>query len=185
MKSQFEYSKSRKVQSRVVQSRTTANRTTRRSGQTLIALLVVVLILIGLYMLYLGKRSGPNGETQPSVLKQSMNKGEDVDTTSNIMQIQQAVEMYKNDNNGKPPASLDELKNSSYGKGYPAEMWVDSVSRQPLNYDPQTGRVSSPTGGLKGAPGSAGTTVDGVDLSRVPGVGSSTGNAPPDPSSVN
>lgn len=148
----------------------------RRRGQSLIGLLVVMLILIGLYMLFLGKRKGENGETKVSVLKQSMNKGEDVETSSNIAQIQQAVEMYKNDNDGKPPSSLDELKNSSYGRGYPAEMWVDSVSKQPLQYNPQTGRVSSPTGGLKGVPGSAGTappasdaTPGGVDLSRVPG----------------
>lgn len=149
------------------------SRHSRRSGQSMIGLLIVMLIAIGIYMLYLGQRKGENGETKSSVLKQSMDKGSDVNTTSNIMQIQQAVEMYKNDNDGKVPASLDELKNSSYGKGYPAEMWYDSVSKQPLNYDPQTGRVSSPTGGLKGAPGSAGTTSGttpgGVDLSGVPG----------------
>jgi len=148
----------------------------RRRGQSLIGLLVVMLILIGLYMLFLGKRKGENGETKVSVLKQSMDKGEDVKTSSNILQIQQAVEMYKNDNDGKPPASLDELRNSSYGKGYPSEMWFDAVSKQPLQLNPQTGRVSSPTGGLKGVPGSAGTAPPasdaapgGVDLSRVPG----------------
>ncbi len=156
--------------------RRAVSRMHRRRGQSLIGLLVVMLILIGLYMLFLGKRKGENGETKVSVLKQSMNKGEDVATSSNIAQIQQAVEMYKNDNDGKPPASLDELKNSSYGKGYPSEMWFDAVSKQPLQYNPQTGRVSSPTGGLKGVPGSAGTAPPaadaapgGVDLSRVPG----------------
>ena len=154
----------------------TAPPTHRRRGQSLVGLLVVMVIVIGLYMLFLGKRTGENGETKASVLVQSMEKGSDVATTNNIMQIQQAVEMYKNDNDGKPPASLDELKNSAYGKGYPAEMWVDAVSKRPLNYDPQTGRISSPTGGLPGAPGSAGTTPPasdmapgGIDLSGVPG----------------
>ena len=154
------------------------SRTHRRRGQSLIGLLVVVLIVIGLYLLFLGRRTGENGETKVSVLKQSMNKGEDVATSSHILQIQQAVEMYKNDNDGRPPASLDELKNSTYGKAYPAEMWIDSVSKQPLQYDPRSGRVSSPTGGLKGVPGSAGTAPPasdaapgGIDLSRVPGAG--------------
>ena len=136
----------------------------RRSGQSLVGLLVVIVIIMCLYLLFLGKRTGPNGETKASVLKQSLNKGEDVNTTSNILQIQGAVEMYKNDNDGRVPASLDELKNSAFGKGYPAEMWVDSVSKQPLDYDPQTGRVSSATGGLKGVPGSAGTVPDGATI---------------------
>ena len=182
MKSPIEYSKSPPTKVKSPLMRSAGKARSRHSGQSLIGLLVVVVILIGLYMLYLGKRTGENGETKASVLKQSMDKGEDVNTTANILQIQQAVEMYKNDNDGKVPASLNDLKNSTYGKGYPPEMWIDSVSKQPLSYDPQTGRVSSPTGGLKGVPGSAGTKVDGVDLSGVPGAGSSTGNAPVDPS---
>jgi type II secretory pathway pseudopilin PulG len=151
--------------------------THRRRGQSLIGLLVVMVIIVCLYMLFLGKRTGENGETKESVLVQSMEKGSDTATSSNIAQIQMAVEMYKNDNDGKPPASLDELKNGAYGRGYPAEMWVDSVSKRPLNYDPQTGRISSPTGGLPGVPGSAGTAPPasdmapgGVDLSGVPGI---------------
>lgn len=149
-----------------------SSRNSRRRGQSLIGILIVMLIAIGIYMMYLGKRRGENGEEKQSILKQSMDKGSDVNTTSNILQIQQAVELYKNDNDGKVPASLDELKNSAYGKGYPAEMWVDSVSKQPLYYDPQSGRVSSATGGLPGVAGSAPRNANegrGNDLPGIPG----------------
>jgi type II secretory pathway pseudopilin PulG len=108
-------------------------------------LLVVCLIGFGLYFLYLGPRTGKDGEKRPSVVRQSLDRAEDTATSSNIQQIQSAIEIYKIDNDGKPPASLEELKNSSATKGFPPEMWVDSVTKQPLQYDPATGRVSSPS----------------------------------------
>jgi hypothetical protein len=60
---------------------------------------------------------------------------------SNISQIQQIITMYRNDNEGKPPASLEELKR--YAK-FPAEMWIDPLTKQPLIYDPATGSISAP-----------------------------------------
>jgi hypothetical protein len=143
---------------------------TRRSGQSLVGLLVVIVIGIAIYMLFLGPRKGTDGERKSSVLKKSLDRAEDVNTTNNLVQIQTGINMFKAENE-RYPASLDEFKKSTFGSGYPAEMFVDSVSKQPFNYDPQTGQVSSPTGGLPGAPGSAprNSNPGGVDLSGVPG----------------
>ena len=72
-----------------------------------------------------------------SILGRSMDKGRDVATDSNIAQINQ---MVPRDENGKPPASLEELRHSLHD--YPAEMWADGATGKPLQYDPTTGKVS-------------------------------------------
>jgi type II secretory pathway pseudopilin PulG len=134
------------------------NRQSRRRGQTLIALLVVVLVGFGMYFMFLGPRRGADGELRPSIAKESINKSETVAVMgNNISQIEQAISMYRMDNEGKPPASLEELKSSAYAKGFPAEMWIDPVSKQPLIYDPQTGTISAPPrpGAQPGAPAPA------------------------------
>ncbi len=122
----------------------TAHRRQRRQGQALIGLLAVVLIGFGIYFLYLGPRQGKDGEKRPGVARQSLDAAHGVEADSNIQQIQTAVEMYKMNNDGKPPASLEALKSSGEGRGIPAEMWVDPISKQPLQYDPSTGKVSPP-----------------------------------------
>jgi type II secretory pathway pseudopilin PulG len=114
----------------------------RHSGQSLIGLLVVIALIMVLAVAMLGPRMGSDGVKRPGVYKQSMNRAEDVGLNSNISQIQQVITMYRNDNEGKPPASLEELRR--YAKDYPAEMWVDPLTRQPLIYDPATGTISAP-----------------------------------------
>ena len=160
----IEYSLSRQAKLR------NAKRQMRRSGQSLVGLLVVIVIGIAIYMMFLGLRRGSNGERQSSVFKKSLDKAEDVNTTNNLLQIQQGINMFKSENE-RNPTSLDEFKTSTFGQGYPPEMFVDSVSKQPLNYDAQTGQVSSPTGGLPGVAGSAprNSNPGDVDLSGVPG----------------
>ena len=113
-------------------------KTERRRGQTMIALMITVLILIGLYMAFLGSRQGDDGELRPSVAKQSIDRGQEVVLENNLSQIQQIISMYKSDNGGKPPASLDELK--TYSK-FPAEMFINPVDKKPLGYDPATGTM--------------------------------------------
>jgi hypothetical protein len=127
----------------------------RHHGQALIGLLVVVGILLALYLMFLGPRRGEDGEVRPSVAKQSIDRSKDVAGSSNISQIQMAIDMYKNDNEGRPPGSLDELKKSAYAKGFPPEMWVDPVTQQPLVYDPVAGRILPPSGSSVRVPGSA------------------------------
>ncbi len=68
-----------------------------------------------------------------------MNKAENVGTVSYVSQIQQGIDQFKSDNDGKPPASLEELKR--YLKDYPPEMWVNSVDKKPFLYDPATGTI--------------------------------------------
>ena len=113
----------------------------RRRGQSLIGLLVVIGIIMVIAVVMLGPRMGRDGVKRPGVYKQSMNRAEDVGMNSNISQIQQIIMMYRNDNEGKPPASLDELKR--YAK-FPAEMWIDPLTKQPLIYDPASGTISAP-----------------------------------------
>ena len=72
-----------------------------------------------------------------SILGRSMDKGRGVATDSNIAQINQ---MVPRDENGKPPATLEELRHALHD--YPAEMWVDDATGKPLQYNPTTGTVS-------------------------------------------
>lgn len=109
-----------------------------RTGQTLIGLLVVVAIGLVLMVYYLGPTKDKDGNQQPSVAKRAIDRSQEVALNSNISQINQFIFMYKNDNNGQVPASMEELKSASK---FPADMFINPVDQQPLNYDPTTGRV--------------------------------------------
>ena len=177
----IEYSLSRDAK-RQTHHAQTHHAQTRRRGQSLVGLLIVIVIGVAIYMMFLGPRKGNNGERQSSVLKKSMDKAEDVNTTNNLLQIQQGISMFKSENE-RFPTSLDEFRASTYGSGYPSEMFVDSVSKQPLNYDATTGQVSSPTGGLPGVAGSAprDSNPGRVNLDGVPGAGTAPQSAPSEP----
>lgn len=110
-------------------------------GQTLIGLLVVVAIIMVLFVMYFGRRTGPNGEEQKSIVVASMDKAKGTELANNLSQIQMIIGMYRQDNEGRVPASLEELKR--YAK-FPEEMWVNPVDKQPLVYDPNTGTISAP-----------------------------------------
>lgn len=148
-----------------------ATRAARRAGQTLIGLLVVVVIMIGLYLTFLGPRRGKDGEHRPSVARQSIDRGKEVELNSNIAQIQQVVGMYKTDNDGKVPASLDELK--SYAK-FPNEMFVNPVDKKPLVYDPSSG-VIAPQPEAGAAPPVAPTAPAAPAAPAAPGAGGTMG----------
>jgi type II secretory pathway pseudopilin PulG len=126
---------------KVTRSRLSFPSIARHSGQSLIGLLVVIGIILVLAVAVLGPRMGRDGVKRPGVYKQSINRAEDVGMNSNISQIQQIISMYRSDNEGKPPASLEELKR--YAK-FPAEMWIDPLTKQPLIYDPTSGTISAP-----------------------------------------
>ena len=104
----------------------------------MIALMVTVLILIGLYMAFLGSRRGEDGEIRPSIAKQSIDRSKEIELQSNVNQIQQFIGMYKSDNDGKPPADLEEVKRASK---FPLTMFINPVDKQPLDYYPATGTM--------------------------------------------
>lgn len=111
----------------------------RRRGQALIGLLVFVVVLIVLYLQFLGPRSTPEGERRKSVAVESMDQAKEVQLTSNLNQIRQGIRMYRSDNDNRVPASMDELR--KYLKDFPAEMWVNPIDNTPLVYDPSTGAI--------------------------------------------
>ena len=91
-----------------------------------------------------------------TVLKKSIDLAQEGVLTSNISQIQMFIGMYRGDNDGKAPASMDELKHSSK---FPAEMFVNPIDQKPLLYDPATGKVTA-------QPYNRG--VDAPDLPKLP-----------------
>lgn len=111
----------------------------RRRGQALLGLLIFVVILVFLYLQFLGPRSSPDGEHRKSVAAESMDQAREVELTSNLNQIRQGIRMYRNDNDNRVPASMEELR--KYLKDYPAEMWVNPIDKTPLIYDPSTGAI--------------------------------------------
>ncbi|MBV9866633.1 MAG: hypothetical protein JO316_14860 [Abitibacteriaceae bacterium] len=162
-----------------VKSRLVAPTAARRRGQSLIGLLAVAFILIVLYMMFLGPRVGQNGQSEHSVARQSIDRAKDVSLESNLSQIRMAISMYKNDNDGKVPASLDELKNSSYGRGFPPEMWVNPLDGKPLVYDPATGSISAQGSGPAPGTGAPNAPGAGAPAANPPGNAGSPGTVGP------
>lgn len=112
--------------------------THQRRGQALIGVLVSVCLIIAVAGIYLStKGKNPDGSTSThTVLRRSIDLAQEVALQSNLNQIQQLITLYKQDNEGKVPASYDELK--KYAK-FPSEMWINPVDEKPLDYNPQTG----------------------------------------------
>lgn len=88
---------------------------------------------------------------EESVLKKAEDRGTDIETDSNINQINQALMMIKADSGA--PATLEEAKKAVK---VPDEMWFDKVAQKPLVYDPATGTVHR-EGVAPGAPPAAGS----------------------------
>jgi hypothetical protein len=80
-----------------------------------------------------------NLDQAPHVYKKSIDMAKGVETDSNINQINMALGMAKSDNDGKPPATIEDAKRVAR---VPASMWIDGATGKPLVYDPATGKVS-------------------------------------------
>ena len=116
-------------------------RSARRRGQAaLIGLLAVVVISILLYMMFLGPRTSPDGESRPSIAKESINRGSETELNSNLGQIRTFISMYRSDSEGKAPESMEELKRASK---FPDSMFINPLDGKPLVYDPATGTISA------------------------------------------
>jgi prepilin-type N-terminal cleavage/methylation domain-containing protein len=108
----------------------------------LIEILVVLVIIAILASILLPRYL--SGGKDPRTGKKTLaprEKAQQVGGIAYLSQIQQAITMYKMDNEDKLPQSLTEL--GRYG--VTGEMLIDPVSKQPLGYNPQTGEVTSPT----------------------------------------
>ena len=116
----------------------------RRRGQSLIGILVSVFLLIGIAVFFLMPRGGGDGKPGKTVLKKSMERAQDVGTTSYVSQIQQGIDQIKSDNDGKAPASLEELKHDL--RSYPPEMWINPIDKKPLLYNAVTGTICEDKG---------------------------------------
>jgi type II secretory pathway pseudopilin PulG len=112
----------------------------KRRGQALIGVLVSVAIIIAVAGFYLSaKGKNPDGSTSThTTLRRSIDLAQETVLMSNLNQVQLFMTSYKPDNDGKPPATFDELKKASH---FPAEMWINPVDQKPLGYDPATGTM--------------------------------------------
>lgn len=161
-------------------------RSTRRTGQTMIGLLVTVAIIIAVAGIYLStKGKNPDGSTSShTVLRRSIDLAQEVALQSNLQQIQMFMGMYKGDNDGKVPASLEELKTSSK---YPAEMFINPVDKKPLGYDPNTGlMIVQPYEGMSpqiAKMTTASSPASGAEVAPAPGGAPAMPNIPTIPNS--
>lgn len=103
--------------------------------------------------------------------KRAIDMSKNIETDSNINQINQTLSLVKADNEGKAPATLEEAKAAA--KGVPASMWIDSETGKPLEYSPVTGTVHrageapKPAAGADTLPAPGGVTVPAAPA--VPG----------------
>lgn len=163
----------------------TTSRNTPRAGQALVGILVTVAIIIAAAGLYLSaKGKNPDGsQSTKTALRRSVDLAQEVALQSNLGQIAQIVGMYKGDNEGKAPATLDELK--SYAK-FPAEMWINPVDNEPLGYDPNTGlMIVKPYEGMSPQIAKMTTPAAAGDAGSTPAAGGAPGmpNIPTIPNS--
>ena len=106
-----------------------------RAGQSTIGLLVSVFLIIGAVAFFFAPRKGE----EKTAIKRSMDMAEGVGGVSYLSQIQTGIDQIKSDNDGKAPASLDELKKAL--KEYPPECWINPVDKKPFVYNPETGKI--------------------------------------------
>ncbi len=107
---------------------------------TLVEMLVVIVIIGILAAIIIPRLTRGGKDASGKRVLAPREKAQQVGTISYVSQIQQAITMYKMDNEDRLPESLQELKRY----GVTDEMLIDSVSKQPLQYNPQTGEVTSP-----------------------------------------
>jgi len=114
----------------------------RRSGFGLVELLVVICIVAILAVVVLPRLTGGK---DPLTGKKSVSPREravQVQTTTYIAQINQAISMYRMDHDGQNPPDLMALR--TYG--VTPEMMIDPATRRMLPYDPRTGRIGGTAG---------------------------------------
>ena len=115
----------------------------------LIELLVVIAILLLLVLVVLPRLTGSKDPISGQKVAAPRERAQQVQGVSYAQQLGMALQMYRDDNEGKNPPTLADLKRY----GATDEMLRDPVTGQPLAYDPQTGQIgasSAPSGALAG-----------------------------------
>ena len=116
---------------------------TRRSGQTLVATLITIAIILVLVVVLfkgsgafgLGKQASarPDGKGT-TIIGQVMYDAKDDVCRSNLGQVRAAIQVYESTNDDKPPETLQETKIGS-------DFYRCPVGHEPYQYDPVTGLV--------------------------------------------
>ncbi len=131
---------------------------TSRSGFGLIEILVVIVIISILAVILIPRLTGGGKDAVGRKVPAPRERAQQVAGSAYVAQINQAISMYRMDNDGQNPQSLQDLKRY----GVTDEMLVDQVTKQPLPYDPTMGTLRLPGGGSGGGAG-------GTGLPQVPG----------------
>jgi type II secretory pathway pseudopilin PulG len=136
------------------------------AGFGLIEVLVVLVILMILAAIILPRLTGGRDALTGKKNVSPRERAREVVGVEYIGQINQAIAMYRMDNDGRNPPTLFELKRY----GVTNEMLLDPNTRKPLSYDPRTGAVGNSRGVSRG-PDSLG---GGTTLPQVGGPGGVT-----------
>lgn len=120
---------------------------TARAGFSLVEVILVVVIIAILAAVIVPRLTGGGKDVAGRRVAGPRQRAEQTAGVSYTQQIGMALQMYRDDNEGRNPPDLAALK----AYGITDEMLVDPVSKQPLAYDPVTGRVGGTT--LPGTPG--------------------------------
>lgn len=113
----------------------------RRRAFSLVEILVVIVIIALLAAVLLPRYLSGGKDASGKKVLAPKQRAQQTAGISYISQIQQAIMMYKMDNEERLPPNLQELRRY----GVTQEMLLDPVTKQPLQYNPQTGEVTSPT----------------------------------------
>ena len=122
----------------------------RRPGLGLVEVLVVLALLVVLAAFLYPRLAGGGKDAAGRKAASPKERAEQTAGVSYQQQINQAIALYRMDNDGQNPPDLKALKRYNVTD----EMLLDPVTKQRLAYDPRTGRVGGPTGAaLPGLPG--------------------------------
>lgn len=117
-----------------------------RAGFTLIELLVTVCIMCVLMAIILPHYLGGKDPVTGKKVVAPREKAQQVGDMEYVGQINQAIAMYKMDNDDHLPPNLDALKKY----GVTEEMLRDQTTGRRLSYDPRTGVVGNSMGQSRG-----------------------------------